>query len=91
MQQAFFVKERFIIMTNSADTPNNPQENIDFAEIKKEWDKIVSNPEKLKCTCHITSCNYHGNCKKCITLHKHFGNFPNCMSHIAEKLKFEAA
>ncbi|NLO48743.1 MAG: hypothetical protein GX111_10550 [Clostridiales bacterium] len=50
------------------------------------WHKIVKNPKNRTCTCSHTDCWYHGNCVKCIALHRHFDGFPACDRYIVDKI-----
>ena len=45
----------------------------------EEWARIVADPENLKCSCYVTMCEYHGNCLKCVALHKYYKGFPGCL------------
>jgi hypothetical protein len=51
-----------------------------------KWAKIVRNPKNRACTCSQTDCWYHGNCVKCIALHRHFEGFPACVRYIVDEI-----
>ena len=58
---------------------------------KKRGESIVSNKLKpleilaiednLKCTCPDIECEWHGNCKDCVSLHRYHATIPNCLVH----------
>lgn len=49
-------------------------------ELVKEIRSILANPDNLKCSCPNIKCEWHGNCKKCVALHRHFKkHIPNCL------------
>ena len=52
----------------------------------KVWHDLVRNPENVKCRCKMTDCRFHGNCTKCIALHRHFDGFPSCCESIHDKI-----
>ena len=52
----------------------------------KVWHDLVRNPENVKCRCKKTDCRFHGNCTKCIALHRHFDGFPACCESIHDKI-----
>ena len=41
--------------------------------------EILSNPENLKCNCPDVDCEWHGNCKDCVALHRYHATIPNCL------------
>ena len=44
---------------------------------------MVKQPENLRCTCLNTYCEWHGKCKECVALHRHFGkHIPACLQPI---------
>lgn len=51
-----------------------------------KWAAIVKNSRNTACTCPNSDCWYHGNCVKCIALHRHFGGFPYCVRYIADEV-----
>ena len=54
-----------------------------FYNIIKEIRKVVCDPEKLKCTCPNTYCEWYGKCKECVAQHRHFGkHLPACLQPI---------
>ena len=52
-----------------------------------EWDKIVSDPKNLECTCGITGCRNNHNCNQCVTLHRYFDGYPNCLRPLEDVLE----
>ena len=42
-----------------------------------------------KCDCPLTTCEQHGNCTECVTIHRHYGNhFPHCLQFLVkDKIK----
>ena len=69
--------------------PPKDEEEL-LAEMLK-WDQIVADPENLQCSCEVTVCKYHGDCQKCIAVHRYYDGFPACLREFADKLKAEAA
>jgi hypothetical protein len=51
--------------------------------------RIVADPKNLKCTCKQTLCEWHGRCRECVALHRHYqDHVPACLQgYIAERLK----
>ena len=62
-------------------------ENQDINVVFDKWAAIVRNPKNRACVCPQTDCRYHGNCVKCIALHRAYGSFPRCMDHITDKIE----
>lgn len=56
-------------------------------ELRKEWDRIVSDPNELYCTCPRTGCRNNRNCLQCVALHRYFDGFPDCLRDFSEKLQ----
>lgn len=56
-------------------------------EAMDRWTKIVRNPKNRACTCKNTDCWYHGNCVKCVALHRHFGGVPACSRYIIDQIE----
>ena len=52
----------------------------------KIWHDLVRVPENVRCRCARTDCRFHGNCTKCIALHRHFDGFPSCCESIHDKI-----
>jgi hypothetical protein len=59
---------------------------MDMVAVMDAWAKIVRNPKNRACTCKHADCWYHGNCVKCIALHRHFEGFPACDRYIVDKI-----
>lgn len=51
-----------------------------------KWAAIVKNSRNTACTCPHSDCWYHGNCVKCIALHRHFGGYPYCVRYIVDEV-----
>jgi len=51
--------------------------------------RVVADPENLKCTCTQTLCEWHGRCRECVALHRHYkDHVPACLQgYIADRLK----
>ena len=65
-------------------------EKEEFYDIVKEIRNVVSDPEKLKCTCPNTYCEWYSKCKECVAQHRHFGkHIPACLQPIL-KSKIES-
>ena len=41
--------------------------------------EILAKKEALICNCPETDCNWHGNCKDCMALHRYHATIPNCL------------
>ena len=52
----------------------------------ESWHKRVRDPEVNVCRCPRADCWYHGNCVKCIALHRYYDGFPDCCRHIFDKI-----
>ena len=61
-------------------TPEQARKNVE------EWHKLVRDPKKTPCSCPHTDCWYHGNCVKCIALHRAYDGFPYCCRPIHDKI-----
>ena len=61
-----------------------PQDGI--YQVMEKWGAIVRDPANTKCTCPHTDCWYHGNCVKCVALHRHYGGFTYCTRYIVDKI-----
>ena len=61
----------------------------EFYEFVKESRIAVNDENNLKCKCPKVNCEWHGNCKKCVALHRYHANhIPNCLQFIInDKLK----
>ncbi len=55
--------------------------------LRKEWDRIVSNPDELYCTCPRTGCRNNHNCVFCVALHRYYDGFPDCLRHLDAKMQ----
>ena len=44
---------------------------------------LVDDPQITKCSCPNTLCDWHGNCKECVSLHRyHNDHIPVCLQPI---------
>ena len=41
--------------------------------------EILADRNNLACICPDTDCEWHGNCKDCIALHRYHATIPNCL------------
>jgi hypothetical protein len=55
-------------------------------KVTERWAAIVADPENTKCSCPHTDCRYHGNCVKCVALHRYYGGFPYCVRYIVDEI-----
>ncbi len=62
-------------------------EGVDISDILCAWDKIAKDKKNQACRCTHSDCWYHGNCVKCIALHRHFGGFPDCCAYIMDMIE----
>ena len=53
----------------------------------KRWAAIVADPKNTICDCPKTDCSYHGNCVKCVALHKYYEGFPHCVRYIVDEIE----
>ncbi len=58
----------------------------DVYSLMDEWDKVAKNKKNQACRCKNSDCWYHGNCVKCIALHRHFEGFPDCCAYIMDMI-----
>jgi len=56
--------------------------NDEYNRIMEESKKLFADPQIFKCTCSNTVCEYHGKCKECIALHRHYDKIPACLQPI---------
>ena len=51
--------------------------------------ELAADPENTRCICPNTLCDWHGQCKECVALHRyHSDHIPVCLQGIIEdKLK----
>jgi hypothetical protein len=65
----------------------HPEES---AELNKknvaEWHALVRDRKNTACRCSRTDCWYHGNCVKCLALHRYYDGFPACCQDIHDKI-----
>ena len=47
--------------------------------------ELVDDPEKLRCTCPVIHCEWHGKCKECVALHRiHNNHLPWCLQPLVQ-------
>lgn len=63
---------------------------LDIYAVMDKWDRISKNPKNRACRCRNTDCWYHGNCVKCIALHRHFEGVPACVRYIVDDVEAAA-
>lgn len=63
---------------------------LDILAVMDKWDKISKNPKNRACRCKNADCWYHGNCVKCIALHRYYKGVPACVRHVINTVE-EAA
>lgn len=45
--------------------------------------EVLNNPQNINCPCQKELCEWHGDCKKCVALHRyHSDHLPVCMTPI---------
>lgn len=51
--------------------------------------RVVADPENLMCTCTQTLCEWHGRCRECVALHRHYeDHVPACLQEfISDRLR----
>ena len=51
--------------------------------------ELVKNPDITKCTCPNNLCDWHGKCKECISLHRHYNDhIPICLQALIKDKTF---
>ena len=56
-------------------------------ELRMQWDKVVSQPENLACSCPRTGCRNNRNCKFCVSLHRYYDGLADCLRIVDDKLE----
>jgi len=46
---------------------------------KLEPHEILADERNITCICPDTDCQWHGNCKDCIALHRYHATIPSCL------------
>lgn len=41
--------------------------------------EVLADKKNLICTCPDVECEWHGNCKDCVALHRYMNTVPNCL------------
>jgi hypothetical protein len=49
------------------------------SEFDLETKRILSDPANLECTCPRVQCQYHGQCRECVALHRYYKSTPACL------------
>ena len=47
--------------------------------------EILANKNNLICNCPQKDCEWHGNCKECIALHRYHATIPECLDIVGDK------
>ena len=48
--------------------------------------KLAADPEVTRCVCPNTLCEWHGSCRECVGLHRHYGDhIPCCLQPIIKR------
>ena len=65
------------------------QTKEEYYEQVLENRKMLADPQFTKCTCPNTLCDWHGKCKECVAIHRHYGDhIPACLQPIlSDKIK----
>jgi len=65
------------------------QTKEEYYESMLENRKLVNDPKITTCTCPNTLCDWHGKCRECVALHRHYADhIPACLQPIIRgKLK----
>lgn len=60
----------------------------DYYALVRENRRLAADPAVTRCPCPNTLCDWHGDCKACVALHRHHGDHvPVCLQPILrEKL-----
>ena len=60
-----------------------------FYDLIQKIRAVADDGENLKCSCPKTKCEWHGNCMKCVAIHRYYGeHIPNCLQCIInDKIK----
>ena len=49
--------------------------------------EILADQNNLKCICPNTDCEWHGNCKDCMALHRYHATIPDCLEIVINEQK----
>ena len=49
--------------------------------------EILADKDNLTCICPEADCEWHGNCKDCMALHRYHATIPNCLEIMIERKK----
>lgn len=60
---------------------------LDILAVMDKWNRIAQNPKNKACRCQNTDCWYHGNCVKCVALHRHYKGVPSCVRYIIDDVE----
>lgn len=52
---------------------------------KLKYPEILANPDNLVCVCAEADCEWHGDCKSCIDLHRYHETVPSCLDFASGK------
>ena len=56
-------------------------------EIKLRPHEILADKNNVVCICPDTNCEWHGNCKDCVALHRYHATIPSCLEIELKKKK----
>ncbi|MCK5128412.1 MAG: hypothetical protein KAQ68_01060 [Clostridiales bacterium] len=62
----------------------------EFYEVTvKNIREILEDENNLHCTCPKTQCEWHGDCQKCVAVHRYYkDHIPNCLQQfVNDKIK----
>ena len=58
----------------------------EFYDIIQDGRRVAAQPENLRCTCPVLSCEWRGRCRECIALHRYYeDHLPRCLHPMLEK------
>ena len=61
----------------------------EYYETVLENRKLVKDPKIIKCICPNTLCDWHGKCKECVSLHRHYNSHvPICLQELIKNKTF---
>ena len=60
-----------------------------FYDFIQKMRNALDDSENIKCTCPKIKCEFHGDCAKCVAIHRYNGeHIPNCLQFIiSDKIK----
>lgn len=85
-QTGAITREEYAERVAEAMSKWDPDEQAAAKQRTKEWHDLVRIPKNVACRCSRTDCVFHGNCTKCIAVHRHYNGFPACFEPIYDKI-----